>query len=229
MTGPSNSTALFLGLWAAMGVSLNGAENLAPPGTNSMSGAELHLEQHAGSIWQDGVGQGFLPTAKSFSLESGIGLGLKAFGSSEAHDLGLLSLTYGHMLSQVRGQGHWYRGNWEIRLELFGGMQYHPDVDTDGWLVGLTPHLRYDFATGSRWIPFLDGGMGLSATGIGPPDLSGTFEFNLQATAGVHWFMRDNLALTGDVRYMHISCAGISSPNQGMNNVLFMIGVTWFF
>jgi hypothetical protein len=130
------------------------------------------------------------------------------------------------MLGHVKGEGHWYRGNFEGRLELFGGGQYSPSSE---WVIGLTPHLRYNFATGTRWIPFLDGGAGVTATGIGHPDLGGTFEFNLQATAGVHWFVRDNLALTGDVRYMHMSCAGIDDPNHGVNNIAFMIGMTWFF
>ena len=133
------------------------------------------------------------------------------------------------MLGHVIGEGHWYRGNFEGRLELFGGAQFRPGDDADGWLVGLTPHLRYNFATGSRWIPFLDVGAGVTATGISQPDLSGTFEFNLQASTGVRWFLRDDLVLTGDVRYMHLSWAGIHQPNLGINNVAFFIGMTWFF
>jgi lipid A 3-O-deacylase len=213
--------------WA--GVGIGGETPPQPAATNSMAHPGAEFLEPKSAIWQDDVGEGFLPTAETFSLEAGLGLGIKAFGSQQAHDLGLISLTYGHMLSQVRGEGHWYRGNWEVRLELFGGMQFRPDVDTDGWLVGLAPHLRYNFATGSRWIPFLDGGAGVTATGIGPPDLSGTFEFNLQATAGTHWFIDDNLALTGEVRYMHMSCGGIHAPNLGINDVVFMLGVTWFF
>jgi len=130
------------------------------------------------------------------------------------------------MLTGVVGQDHWYRGNWEIRQELFGGAQVSPSRD---WVVGLTPHLRYNFATGTRWIPYADAGAGVSATGIGHPDLSGTFEFNLQANTGVHWFVRDNMALTFEGGYLHLSCAGISSPNLGLNGVKAMFGVTWFF
>jgi hypothetical protein len=197
--------------------------------TNSMAEIRPDLEPPKSSIWQSGIGEGFLPSAQTFSTEAGIGLGFASFGGQQAHNLGLLSVAYGHMLGRVLGEGHWYRGNFEGRLELFGGMQYHPDIDTDGWLVGLTPHLRYNFATGSRWIPFFDLGAGVTATGIGQPDLSGTFEFNLQATTGLHYFLCDNLALTGDVRYMHMSCAGIHKPNLGLNDVVFMFGLTWFF
>ena len=69
----------------------------------------------------------------------------------------------------------------------------------------------------------------MSATGIGAPDLSHTFEFNLQAATGVRWFIRDNVALSIEVRYLHMSCAGMSSPNLGLNSVNGMVGISWFF
>jgi len=199
------------------------------PPKHGDSGSDLRLDSGPESIWQDGVGQGFRPTTHTFSVEAGVGVGMASFGSRQAHDLGLTSLSYGHMLGPVVGEGHWYRGNFEWRVEVFGGFQYHPDVNTDGWLIGLTPHLRYNFATGTRWIPFIDAGAGVTATGIAHPDLGGTFEFNLQPGVGMHWFVRDNLALTGEVKYMHLSCAGIDKPNLGVNDIIGLIGLTWFF
>jgi opacity protein-like surface antigen len=136
------------------------------------------------------------------------------------------SLTYGHMLGSVVGEGHWYRGNPELRLELFGGAQFDPNTRR---FVGLTPHLRYNFATGTRWIPFMDAGAGVTATSISGPDLSGTFEFNLQAGPGILWFLRDNLALSVEARYLHMSSANISNPNLGLNGVTGLLGLTYFF
>jgi lipid A 3-O-deacylase len=211
--------------------SLTGATDLLeqPPPSVTNSVAAIDLSPAKSTIWRDGVGNGFLSSAQNLTIEAGAAAGMAKLGSHQAHDLALLSASYGHMLGGLVGSDHWYRGNFEGRMEVFGGMQFHPDVDTDGWLIGLTPHLRYNFATGTRWVPFLDGGAGVTAMGIGPPDVSGTFEFNLQASAGVHWFLSDNLALTSDVRYTHYSCAGIHSPNSGINTVAFMLGVTWFF
>ena len=194
--------------------------------TNSIAAVGSELEVPKSTIWQQGVGEGFRSTVKTFSIEPGAALGMKIFGSRESHDLALLSLSYGHMLGPVIGEGHWYCGNPELRLELFAGGEYSPETES---FVGLTPHLRYNFATGTHWIPFFDLGAGVSATSIGPPDLSGTFEFNLQLGGGVHWFLRDNLALTSEVKYLHMSCAGIHPPNLGLNSVALMIGVTWFF
>jgi opacity protein-like surface antigen len=130
------------------------------------------------------------------------------------------------MLGRVWGEGHWYRGNAELRGELFTGAQFSPDSE---WFVGLTSHLRYSFATGTRWIPFADAGAGVTATGIGAPDLSGTFEFNLQAGGGLHWFLRDHVALTAEARYVHWSCADIHKPNLGLNGVAGLLGLTYFF
>jgi len=142
---------------------------------------ETSLERAPETIWEHGVGEGFRSGTQSIGLSAGGTYGIAAFGGREAHDLALVSLNYGHMLGHTRGEDRWYRGNFEFRLELFTGAQFSPTTE---WLVGLTPHFRYNFTTGTRWIPFLDAGAGVTATGIGPPDLSRTFEFNLQVGGG---------------------------------------------
>ena len=65
----------------------------------------------------------------------------------------------------------------------------------------------------------MDGGAGVTATSIGPPDLSGTFEFNLQAGTGIMWFLRHNLALSLDARYVHRSCADWHKPHLDLNGL----------
>ena len=222
---------LLLGTFAAWAQNLP-SPKLPPPdqsiasSTNDSSLSGLMFNPPPGGIWKNGVGEGFKSAVQSISLSTGAGYGLKIFGSEQNHDLALASLSYGYMLGSVVGEDHWYRGNWEFRGELFGGEQFSPRND---WLVGLTPHLRYNFATGTRWIPYVDGGAGVTATSIGPPDLSHTFEFNLQAAAGVRWFLKDNLALSIEARYLHLSCASMYSPNLGLNNVNGMLGISWFF
>jgi len=191
-----------------------------------LAGDEGAFAPQPKSIWQGEVGEGFRSDVRTFSLETGVALGVQAFGGKQVHDLALLSLSYGHMLGNVVGKEHWYGGNWEARGEFFGGGQFSPRSDE---LVGLTPHLRYNFATGTRWVPFADVGAGVTASGIRPPDQSGTFEFNLQANVGTHWFVRDNLALTFEAGYLHMSCAGLHAPNLGVNTIKGMVGLTWFF
>lgn len=196
------------------------------PLTNDMPKPALSLGPPSESIWENGIGEGFRSDAQSITVSAGATYGIAAFGGRDQHHLVMGSLTYGHMLSGVVGEGHWYRGNPEFSLELFSGAQFEPDTR---WFVGLTPHLRYNFATGTRWIPFADIGAGVTATSIGPPDLSGTFEFNLQAGTGVQYFLKDNLALSLEARYVHWSCAGLHQPNLGLNGVTGLLGVTFFF
>jgi lipid A 3-O-deacylase len=182
---------------------------------------------HAGeSIWPDGLGCGMRSGTTLVESSAGVMVGVKAFGSVQQHDLALATISYGWLLGETKAKNHWWRGNCELRLEFSGGAQYHPSTE---WVLGLTPHLRYHFATGSRIIPFLDAGLGVSATSIGPPDLSGTFEFNTQGGGGIEWFLRENMALTLEGRYMHMSCAGINQPNLGMNGVILVAGLTWFY
>src|SRR6266849_1735861 len=215
-----------IALWVAPATVMEAQGQERPPLTNAISMPEFKLESKRKSIWENGIGEGFRSTTQSIGLSAGATYGIAMLGSREAHDLALVNLSYGHMLSHTWGEGHWYRGNLEFRLELFTGAQFSPSRE---WFVGLTPHLRYNFATGTRWIPFVDGGAGVTSTSIGPPDLSGTFEFNLQGGGGIQWFVKDNMAISVEARYVHFSNAGIRDPDHGLNGVTGLIGWSFFF
>jgi len=224
--GLNHVCRLFVILLAGATLSLRGAEAVSEPVLNNNSTGSPPFISSETSIWEAGVGEGFRRGTHTLGISTGAGFGVAVFGGRLEHDLALMSVDYGCMIGGVKGESHWYRGNWEIRGELFGGAEFAPGKE---WVVGLTPHLRYNFATGTRWIPFLDGGAGVTATGIGPPDLSNTFEFNLQASTGVQWFVKNNCAVTLEARWLHLSSAGISTPNLGLNTAMGMVGLIWFF
>lgn len=219
--------ATFAIAWSAILAWATSVRAQSPASSGGISPAlENFSETLNTNIWQDAVGQGFRAGLQSVGFDLGAGQGVRIFGSKEHHDLALASLSYGYMLGPVRGNGRWYRGNWELRGELIGGAQFSPTTD---WIIGVAPHLRYNFASGTRIIPFVDLGAGVTATSIGPPDLSHYFEFNLQTAIGARWFIQPKVALEFEVRYLHMSCAGLNTPNLGLNNVNGMVGVTWFF
>ena len=226
--GTAGRSLFFVGLIIAL-TDVNSLHAQSDATQNASPGAsardQLQEESNPG-IWLDDIGDGFRAAAKSFNLSLGASRGVPILGGTLRHDLALASLSYGLTLGSVVGQGHWYRGNWEGRIELFGGSQFSPQPD---WLVGAAPHIRYDFATGTRWVPYIDAGAGVTGTAIGPPDLSGTFEFNLQGCIGTLYFLRKDLALSTDARLLHLSCAGLHSPNLGLNTILGTIGMRWFF
>jgi lipid A 3-O-deacylase len=185
---------------------------------------QLLDESHA-SLWAAGVGNGFKAGTSLFSTSPAVTLGLKRLGSLEAHHLATMNLSYGRIISEVQARGKWFQGNFEARGEFFAGSQFSPEGE---WLVGIGPHFRYYFMTGTRFVPFIHGGAGILATSIGPPDLSGYFEFHEQLGVGLNWFLKDNMSLSLESRFLHISCAGINQPNRGLNGVSFALGATWF-
>jgi opacity protein-like surface antigen len=202
----------------------------APLGSTAES-AESHRNPESrvfdtpSPIWEHGVGDGFRAGAFEAGLSLGPGIGMAILNSEQAHDLALASAQFGWMMTGPRGQ-HWYRGNWELMGELFAGAQYRPDTD---YVVGLGPAVRYNFATRSRWVPFMNVGGGFAATSIRGSDLSTTFEYQLQAGVGTRYFLRPNLALTLEYRFLHISNAGIDAPNLGVNTSVIYAGFNYFF
>lgn len=177
-------------------------------------------------VWRDGVGSGLRKGTEEQSVSVGAGIGMKVLSGSQSHDLILGHLRYGRVLTDVVGGQSWLRGNLGWGLELVGGGQYRPK---EAYLFGLTPALRYSFATGRRWMPFVDAGAGVSLTDIGHPDLSTKFEFNLQVGAGCNYFLKDNLALTLQYRFIHLSNARIDTPNLGVNTSIIYLGLTRYF
>lgn len=178
------------------------------------------------AVWQDGIGTGFRKGTEEGSFAIGTGIGIVGLGGTETHDFVLGRVGYSRVLTDVLGDRSWFRGNLEGGAELLGGEQYY---HREAYFFGLTPVLRYSFATGSRWVPFLDGGAGISLTDIGRPDLSSVFQFNLQAGTGCRYFLTDHLALTLQYRFIHISNARIATPNHGVNSNLIYLGISRFF
>jgi opacity protein-like surface antigen len=186
----------------------------------------LELQSPDPGIWRNGIGNGFKEGTVQAGFSVGGGFGWAAFGSRVAHDLTLASVNVGRVTSDLVAQDHWFRGNWELAGELFGGAQFSPEYR---WIVGLTPLVRYNLATGTRWVPFANAGAGVTATDIGRPDLGTTLQFDPQVGLGMHCFLREDLAVTLDYRWLHLSNAGIRQPNHGVNTQMFCVGINWFF
>lgn len=180
----------------------------------------------ADDIWADGLGNGLRKGAHAAGFVVGAGFGGANWGSLESHDLTWVGGRYSWMLSGVLAEDTWLRGNVELAGEVFGGAQFYPHGH---YLFGATPFLLYDFATGTRWMPFVGAGAGVTYTDIGLPDLSTRFQFNDQFVAGTHYFFDERIATSVQYRFVHLSNAGIDKPNRGVNTHMLFAGVTWFF
>lgn len=156
----------------------------------------------------------------------GVGLGHSILGSSSGHDFALSKFHMGRPLTEVVGTNHWYRGAVEFLGEVTVGAQFNPRT---AYLVAFTPVVRYELATGTRLTPFVDAGAGIGATDIGSPDLSSTFQFNLQAGWGLRWRWSRRTAVTLQYRFLHVSNAGLRRPNLGVNSSVLYVGISRFF
>jgi hypothetical protein len=160
------------------------------------------------------------------SLGGGVSLGTRDYGGTVAHDLAVLHLQYGTIVSDLLAEDRFFSGRVALAGDFLFARQYSPDTAV---LFGATPIVRYLFETESRWKPFADAGVGFALTDIGRPSLGGRFQFAPQAGAGLYRFFRTDFALSVEHRFVHYSNASMRSPNVGINQHMFLVGAVRFY
>ena len=166
---------------------------------------------------------------QSLGISGGYGLALPVGGTDapELEDIEFVYVTprWGVGITDPLGGSSWYRGNFELLLE--GTFLYMLEPKS-GIAGGIAPGLRYNFLTGTRVIPFLQAGVGFIALDADLARQSDGLNFILQTGLGLHYFITQRSALTGEWRFHHISNASIHDKNAGINSSLFMLGLTFF-
>jgi len=118
------------------------------------------------------------------------------------------------------------RGTIEFIAEPIMNVIISPDTNAE---AGISLLLRYSDNITSRIAPFVEGGTGMVYTTQHTHEQGTQYNFLLQAGAGLQCFMNKNLAFTGGYRYRHMSNAGISDDNKGINHHFILVGVSYFF
>ncbi len=116
-------------------------------------------------------------------------------------------------------------------LEIVAEPAYHAVFEGKTAQVGsVAVLLKYNVRTGSRFIPFVEGGGGVSfASHRVPQQPGGTyFNFVLDVGVGLHYMLGDRTGLTAEWRFHHFSNGGIEPPNPSLNSSLFLIGFSIF-
>lgn len=171
--------------------------------------------------------EGFQSGTWHLGLMGGYSIPHKIFAprSANVHFAPLL-FQIGYTVTDVHGPFP-VRGSLELLLEPTFMITTSPST-TFG--EGASLLLRYNFVTGTRWVPFFDLGMGILHWNLRLPDILATqFNFMLQTGPGLHYFATDHLAITGQVRLHHISNADTEKPNIGVNSSVYLLGVSYFF
>jgi len=123
---------------------------------------------------------------------------------------------------------HDITGRWIVEPWVAYVNDEHNPHKSHGVEIGVSPLFgKLTFGSG-RLRPFLEGGEGVLYTDRRKSTLgSGGFFFSSQIGGGVEYELRPGLALTFAVRYRHISTAGITNSNAGLNTPMALIGLTF--
>ena len=122
----------------------------------------------------------------------------------------------------------WYRGQVSVGSEMVY-IQFQEPFLTHG--LGFTPKIKYSFTALDRIRPYAEFAGGPFWTDLAGkiPEESSRFNFVLTAGFGVSYFLTDRAALNVGYRFHHISNAGTSYPNIGLNASLPFGGFSFFF
>ena len=102
----------------------------------------------------------------------------------------------------------------------------HGKHQTDSFEIGLNAlFLRMVFGD---WAlrPFVEGGEGVVYTDLRKQDLGTRVQFTSTIGGGLEYELRPDMAVGLQVRFRHMSNAGMASSNPGINTVYGLIGLT---
>lgn len=133
---------------------------------------------------------------------------------------------YGWILTRPHGPG-FLKGRFEYVLDAVPAFVVFQRYNTV-YGAGFSPlGLKWDFATRGRVEPYLELNGGVLGSYHSIPSGTSDVNFTSAAAFGVH-LLGDKYAWSLECRYMHISNAGLATPNPGVNTVQVRIGIGRF-
>lgn len=120
---------------------------------------------------------------------------------------------------------------------LRGRLEYAVDAVPIFWFfqprntalgAGLSPlALKWNFDAGSRVVPYFEAGAGVVFTSRDVPPGAYRVNFTTGGALGAH-FLRPRGNFSAEIRYMHISNAGLTTYNPGINTLQVRFGIGRF-
>lgn len=134
-------------------------------------------------------------------------------------------LRYGWVLTAPHGPGL-LKGRFEYAVDAVPMFLIFQPKNT-AYGFGVNPlGLKWNFATRGDVVPYVELGGGTLFTTHEVPRGTSKINFTSSAAFGVH-FLRER-AWTVELRYMHISNAGLETPNPGINTLQVRVGIGRF-
>ena len=166
------------------------------------------------------------PEEGGHELEVWTGGGHSVPGGTKETSVWNAGVRYGWILTAPHGPG-FLSGRFEYAVDAVPAFVVFQRANT-AYGAGVNPFaLKWIFATRGDAQPYLELNGGTLFTNHEVPAGTSNINFTSSAALGVH-LLRHN-AWTVEVRYMHISNAGLATPNSGINTVQVRLGFGKFF
>jgi hypothetical protein len=147
-------------------------------------------------------------------------------GSQSGDGVWNVGFRYGLILTKPRGPG-FLRGRLEYAVDAVPVFLVVQKTNT-AYGVGVNPFaFQWALDTHRSVVPYLELGGGTLFTNTKVPEGTTRINFTTGAALGLH-FLRNKHAISAEVRYMHISNAGLATVNPGINTVQFRLGLGRF-
>ncbi len=167
------------------------------------------------------------PEDGGHEVEIWTGGGHSVPGGTEDVDAWNVGLRYGWILTRPHGPG-FLNGRFEYAVDVVPLFVVFQRYNT-AYGAGFNPlGLKWDFAARGRFEPYFELGGGALFTNHDVPTGTSSVNFTPSAALGMH-LLGDKHAFSVELRYLHISNAGLSDPNPGINTVQVRLGVGKFF
>ena len=140
-------------------------------------------------------------------------------------DSGIFNLggRYGWILTKPHGPG-FLKGRFEYAVDVVPVMLVFQPGNT-AYGAGFNPlNLKWNFATRCMTSPYFELSGGTLFSNHNVPNGTNTVNFTSAAALGFQ-FMKERRTWSIEVRYMHISNAGLEVPNPGLNTVQLRLGL----
>lgn len=164
---------------------------------------------------------------KPWDIGVWVGGGFSVPGGTSDTQVVNAGLRLGKVLTGNHGSG-FIRGNFEWSAD-FLPLYYVIQPGQNAYAAGFNPvNLKWNLTSSSRLVPYFELGGGVLFSNNNVPALTDTTNFLTHVALGFHFFTTERRAFTLTTRYEHISNAGLTSPNPGINTVQFTVGFNWF-
>jgi lipid A 3-O-deacylase len=147
-------------------------------------------------------------------------------GSQSSDGVWNVGLRYGLILTAPHGPS-FLRGRLEYAVEAVPAFLVVQNQNT-AFGLGVNPFaFKWAFDTRGSVVPYFEIGGGTLFTNTQVPAGTSRVNFTSSGAIGLH-FLRSKQNFSTEVRFMHISNAGLATPNPGINTVQLRLGFGWF-